>query len=702
MSKKTGNNDILIKILLFIGAVALIVYFFPKEPDNSYTYEKDHPWTYSLLTAPFDIPVEKDSVTRRLIRDSIDAVFEPVYYRDNEIENSVLAAFATQLNDMADDLSLTPADRNTLVAEVRSIYHNGVVGPETYASIRSGKLPAVRMIHDNVAMSLPTAGYNSARSAYAHLDSVFRQPHFRTAITATRLSEHLVPNILLDTVETSRLHSEIYQKAIAATEVVQKGERIIDKGQLVTPRLYSVLSKYEEMLKERGAQSTQSLFLPMIGQILFMSLIFGGIYAFLYFFRRKYFDNNRTLSFLVILIVAFALFAFALSKSWQYGLWVVPFSMVPIMTLIFLDSRTAFFTHTATVLLCSIIAPFPLEFIFMQMCAGVVSIDSLKELSRRSQLLRTALLVFLAYSTSFLAIELMHNGTLDAVTPEMFGWFAINAVFISFAYVLLFVLEKIFGFTSRVTLVELSDINNPLLRELSEECPGTFQHSMAVSNLASAAASRIGADVQLVRAGALYHDIGKIDNPAFFTENQHGVNPHNALNALQSARIVIGHVTDGLKRADKEKLPSIIRAFISEHHGRGTARYFYTTYCNTHLGEEVDKAPFTYPGPNPQSRETSLLMMADAVEAASRSLTDHSPAAISALVNRIIDTQISEGLHNESPISFRDVSEIKEIFSQRLRSMFHARISYPEAIKPQKSENTGQKASDGDTKESDD
>ncbi len=233
-----------------------------------------------------------------------------------------------------------------------------------------------------------------------------------------------------------------------------------------------------------------------------------------------------------------------------------------------------------------------------------------------------------------------------------------------------------------MTLVALSHNNNKLPRARSEECPGTFQHSMAVSNLASAAASRIGANVQLVRTGALYHDIGKIDNPAFFTENQHGVNPHDALDPIQSARIVTNHVTDGLRRADKAKLPQVIRDFITEHHGRGTARYFYTTYCNQHPDEEVDIRQFQYPGPNPRSRETSILMMADAIEASSRSLKDHTPEAISALVNRIIDTQIAEGLHNDSPLSFRDIRDIKDVFISRLRTMYHSRISYPDAKKP--------------------
>jgi putative nucleotidyltransferase with HDIG domain len=273
----------------------------------------------------------------------------------------------------------------------------------------------------------------------------------------------------------------------------------------------------------------------------------------------------------------------------------------------------------------------------------------------------------------------MQVASLNSFSWKLIGFFAVNMVLTSFAYVLIFVVEKIFGFTSVVTLVELSDINNPVLRELSEECPGTFQHSLAVSNLASDAARRVDANVQLVRAGALYHDIGKIKNPAFFTENQHGVNPHDALDPIQSARIIISHVTDGLRRAEKAKLPTVIRDIIAQHHGRSTARYFLTTYQNAHPGEDVDPAPFTYPGPNPQSKEASLLMMADVVEAASRSLPSHDPQSIANLVNRLIDAQVAAGLHSESTLSFRDITIIKQAFIDRLRTMYHARVAYPSA-----------------------
>ena len=313
--------------------------------------------------------------------------------------------------------------------------------------------------------------------------------------------------------------------------------------------------------------------------------------------------------------------------------------------------------------------------------AGTAVIFSLKELSRRSELLRSAAIAFLAYVVSYVGFELMTTGSLSSLSWRLIGYFGINTVLISFAYILIFIVEKLFGMVSVVTLVELSDINNKILRELSQECPGTFQHSMAVSNLATEAAHRIGANVQLVRAGALYHDIGKIDNPAFFTENQHGVNPHDTLNPMQSAGIIIRHVADGLKKAEKAKLPSVIRDFISQHHGRGKAKYFFTMYCRQNPDGEADAEAFTYPGPNPQTREASLLMMADTVEAASRSMPDHSQDAIRALVNRLIDTQVAEGLHNDSPLSFRDIRDIKECFISRLRSMYHARVSYPAEIK---------------------
>ncbi len=681
MSIHISQNS-LIKWALFIFAIALTVYLLPKDNGHHYNYEVNRPWAYSLLTAPFDIPVHLDSVRAQAVRDSIERVFEPVYYRDANLEKTAVSQYANRLN-LARNLELTPLERNQLLAEVKAIFENGIVDPLTYAEITSGALPQIRMIHNNVAISISTARYNTARTAYAHLDSVFHNSRFQNAISTTKLSELLTPNILIDSAEAHRLHTEVFQRAMAPIGVVQQGERIIDKGDIVTPQLYTVLQTYEALAQERGSLVGTDHYYPVAGQCIYLLLLFGALYSYLYFFRPDYYQDNRTIVFLMVLIMAFIVFSFLISSTYAPWIYLVPFTMLTVIVVVFLDSRTAMFSYMVTVLACTLTATFPIDFIFLQFVAGVASITSIRELSKRSQLIRTAGVVLLTYSVGYVGLELMQTGTIHRISPNMFGYFTINAVFICFAYILVFILEKIFGFTSRVTLVELSDINHPVLRELSEECPGTFNHSMAVSNLASAAAHRIGANVQLVRAGALYHDIGKISNPAFFTENQHGVNPHEALrDPLKSASIVIQHVEEGGKRAEKAKLPSMIRDFIFEHHGAGKARYFYTTYCNEHPGEAVDPKPFTYPGPNPRSRETSIMMMADAVEAASRSMKEHTPEAIQALVNKIIDSQIAEGLHNDSPISFRDVKEIKEVFISRLRTMYHSRISYPELVKP--------------------
>lgn len=671
---KIFTSKTLSRSLLFTVATFIIVYFLPRADEQSFEYETNRPWGYPLLTAPFDIPINIDSINAIRIKDSIDVTFQPIFKRDKAQERTV----AKELSGRAGASPvLSPGERNKLVSVVMRMYDDGIVAADVYSGIASGQLPYVRFIKGNVATSVSTSRFRSPLKAYMVIDSVMDSPRYRAVFEAVNLPELLTPNVILDTVASDRFKAELYQKAMAPIGVIQQGERIIDRGDIVTSQLYTILKTYEQMSAEKGVGETRDSIYPLIGQILFVVILLAAMYCYLYFFRRDMFDSFRSIVFIMIMIVGFCVLAFFMTRTFSNGLYIVPFTILPIMMLIFFDARTGLFCHIITVLLCSILSAFPLEFIFIQFIAGITAINSLDELSRRSQLLRTAALVFAVYSLSYVAIVIMSSGSLDDISPKVFGFFAINALFISFAYVLIFVFERLFGFTSMVTLVELSDINNPLLRELSEECPGTFQHSMSVSNLASDAALRIGANVQLVRAGALYHDIGKINNPAFFTENQHGVNPHDALSPIQSARIVIGHVTDGMKRAEKAKLPAVIRDFITQHHGQGKAKYFYNTYCNTHPDEEVDAALFTYPGPNPQSKETSILMMADAVEAASRSLAEHTPEAISQLVERIVDSQIADGLHDDSPLSFRDVKLIKESFISRLRTMYHARISYP-------------------------
>lgn len=659
-----------LKAILFAAATLVLFYFLPRGNEHHYNYEINRPWAYSLLTAPFDIPVQRDSVSVKRLCDSIDAAFVPVYKRTDVARDEILTAVRGASH-------LSPAERLLLVSVIERVYKAGVVDAATWARIQNGDLATVRFIDNSIATTVPTSDFLSQRKAYETIDAAITDTRVKKGIQSIKLSTLLRPNITLDSIESHRLYDEKIRRVMAPIGVIQNGERIIDKGDIVTPQLYTILKTYESMAVTDASVSRRARYLTWTGQVAFIMIILGALYCYLAIFRPRLFDSVKSLLCMVILMTGFYIFAVLSHNVVSGALYIVPFAILSIVLGVFFDLRTATFCLLLELLLCTPLSPFPLEFVFIEFIAGITAIYSLKEFSRRSQLIRSAVLVFFAYALSYTALELMLNGDLMTVSPRIIGYFGINAVLTSFAYLFIFILEKLFGFTSVVTLVELSDINNPTLRELSEECPGTFQHSMAVSSLASDAALRVNANVPLVRTAALYHDIGKIDNPAFFTENQHGVNPHDALDPVQSAKIVIRHVADGLRRADKVKLPQMLKDFISQHHGKGKAKYFYNTYCGQHPDEAVDAALFTYPGPNPQTLEASIMMMADAVEAASRSLNDYSEESITALVNRIIDGQIADGLHNESPISFRDITTIKDAFIRRLRTIYHARVSYP-------------------------
>jgi putative nucleotidyltransferase with HDIG domain len=384
---------------------------------------------------------------------------------------------------------------------------------------------------------------------------------------------------------------------------------------------------------------------------------------------------------LFLLIIFFPVLSSIIVEQNLTSIYILPYAMIPIIIRIFLDSRTAFMAHVAIILICSITLQYPYEFILLQLLTGMAAIFSLRELSQRSQLFRTAFIVFACYALLYFAFELILEDDLTKLNTRMYIYFGINGVMLLFAYPLLFALEKIFGFTSNVTLVELSNINNSLLREMSEIAPGTFQHSLQMANLAAEAANRIGAKSQLVRTGALYHDIGKMVNPAFFTENQSGVNPHKSLSYEQSAQVIISHVTEGLKLAEKHNLPKVIKDFINTHHGHGLTKYFYISYQNEHPNEEVDTEMFRYPGIDPFTKEQAILMMADSVEAASRSLPEYTEESIGSLVDKIIDTQVADGFFKECPITFKDIAMVKALFKEKLKTMYHTRITYPELKK---------------------
>lgn len=678
----------LIQALLLVGAIVIVTLCLPHDKKFHYSYNIDKPWEYSLLTAPFDIPIELDTATAAHRRDSIMRNFVNVY-RFNAATSS------TQLKRLDQTIQksrMSSRERLLFVRLLNSVYDRGIVDNATYERIVSGNLPYVRHeADDHTIENIPTDNFMSVRSAYEHIDSLAAHNNLRERFSQLRLNSFLRPNVEVDSARSLDLLKVRLQKELAPIGIIQKGERIIDRGSVVTPQVASALNymRQEYEASDEGRQKSNYYITSRVAIITILLLV---LYVYLSVFHTDIFYDVRKLTFVMSLLTCFtSIFFIAISFEPVKTAYIMPFALVPIVMATFFDSSSAIVVHTVEVMLASIVSTYSTDLVLMQFVIGIVSVASIQEMSRRSQLARTAIMVFLCYSIIYTAFFVMEKGTVNGISRFVFFYFILNAIFLSFSNLLIFMLEKIFGFTSSLTLVELTDLNQPLLRQLSDMCPGTFQHAMQVANLGAEAAHLIGANVQLVRVGAIYHDIGKIKSPNFFTENQRGVNPHNVLTPEQSASIVIRHVTDGLEMAEKAKLPQAIKDFILQHHGHGLARYFYTQACNQHPNEYVDPEPFTYPGPNPQTREAAIVMMADATEAASKSLTDHSREAICDLVNKIIDGQIANGLLKEAPISFRDVEIIKNTFIERLGTFYHMRVKYPDQIKKKSDEPQAEK-----------
>ena len=680
--KDTFSKKIGIKIGLLLAATSLILLVMPKADHQSYSYEENQPWKYPLLTAEFDIPILRDSASANALRDSINANFVPVVKRDL----NTAAANIERLRRILDD-SIPAANEATLISLLAEVYDRGVLDPDLYEVVSNFKPPIVRVgdkKDENLIKTIDATVMLSPGEAYDYIDTSYLKKHpgerALSPYVARALNTTIDANIVLDTALDNKYRSQDLLEANVALGVIKKGQRIVDRGEIITPQVFTNLNTYLELLQNSVSETDARTYFS-IGNGVIILVCFLSLYFFLFYYRNSFFSSTRKMTFLVVFITVFVVFAILMFEYVPNGLFLVPFAAVPIVIIVFFDSRTAIFSLLVTVIITSLVATFPQEFIIMEVMVGLFATFSINQLSRRSQLLRTAIISFVVYVICFCALELIREGNFETIQMRYLGYFAVNAVILSFAYVLIVVVEKIFGFTSNVTLVELSDINNPLLRRLAEEAPGTFQHSMQVSTLAAEAARAIGANTQLVRTGALYHDIGKLESPVFFTENQHGVNPHNGLDPETSARKIISHISDGIALANKHELPRVIKDFILEHHGKGITKYFYNTAVNNSDGGEVDIESFRYPGPNPRSRETAILMMADAVEAASRSLKDYSTSSINTLVDKIVDSQIADGLFKESPISFEDVETVKNTFKKRLATIYHSRIAYPELKK---------------------
>lgn len=679
-SKRFSYKNLIYKSLIFIATVSVIVYFLPNEGKFSYQFDINKPWKYGLLQASFDFPIYKNDLQVQKEQDSILADYQPYFQIDKEAEKNILSRLREDYNKTLRH-SLPGTDYVRYIERtLKSLYENGIIAGNDLKRMEEDSIIAIRLVDKNVATSRYVDQLYTVKEAYEFLLNADTAHYKKKLLQQCNLNNYITPNLIYDEEKSEAAQKDLLSNISWANGFVLNGQKIIDRGEIVNEQTYNILESLRKEWEKRS-DSVQEKRLTLAGQILYVGIFLFCFMAYLELFRADYYERKGTLTLLFALIVFFPVISSIIVEQNLSSIYVVPFAMIPIIVRVFLDSRTAFMAHVTIILLCSITLRFPHEFILLQVVAGMVAIYSLRELSQRSQLLRTALVVFISYALLYFAFELIHEDDLTKLNTRMYIYFMINGILLLFAYPLLFLLEKTFGFTSDVTLVELSNINNSLLREMSEVAPGTFQHSLQMANLAAAAANRIGGKSQLVRTGALYHDIGKMVNPAFFTENQSGVNPHKSLNYEQSAQVIISHITDGLKLAEKHNLPKVIKDFISTHHGRGLTKYFYISYKNEHPDEEVDQEKFRYPGPNPFTKEQAILMMADSVEAASRSLPEYTEESISTLVDKIIDTQVSEGYFKECPITFKDIAMVKALFKEKLKTMYHTRISYPELKK---------------------
>lgn len=682
-SRKLKWRNFLSRTLLVLITVLLIVWALPRNESKQFRYDIGKPWMYGSFIAKFDFPIYKTDEAIKEQEDSLLETYQPYYNYDPAVEKKQVSKF---LADYQNGIPGLPHNYVRLIADrLHRLYQAGIMDTPEYNEAYRDSTSQVRLVSGNSAQSISLGCVYSTLSAYEQLFIDEQIAMQRPILQRCNLNNYIEPNLIYDKGKSETERNDLLSSIPPASGMVMSGQKVIDRGDIVDEYTYRVLSSFEREIKRRSATQAQ-ITNTIIGQVIFVTLMVFLFTMYLGLFRRDYFNKPRSIAMLYTLITLFPVVVSLMMRHNFLSVYMLPFAMVPIFVRVFMDSRTAFVCHVTMILICTTAVRYQYEFIIIQLVAGLIAIYSLRELTRRAQVFKTAILVGIGSTFVYLALQLMQDNDFSSMDHDMYYHFVVNAVLLLIAYPMMYIIEKMFGFVSSVTLFELSNTNRGLLRDLSEIAPGTFQHSITVGNLAAEIANKIGANALLVRTGALYHDIGKMKNPVFFTENQAGVNPHDTLTYQESARIIISHVTEGVKLAERENLPTIIRDFIVTHHGTGITKFFYIKYKNEHPEEEVDPAPFTYPGPNPFTREQAILMIADGVEAASRSLPEYTEESISTLVNRMIDQDVTDGYFKECPITFRDLAIAKLVLIERLKAIYHTRISYPEMKKQNEEE----------------
>jgi putative nucleotidyltransferase with HDIG domain len=673
------------KYILMAIAIISIASILPKQPRFKYEFEKGIVWMHEDLISPYNYAIRKTNQEIKSDKENIAKSILPAYTLDEKVLETQLSEYQADFEAKWNSAELLDNDIKEKTFEfgfnlLHEVYRKGIIGlNKNFQKNNDNSNYLILLLKNNVRTEVSTATLLTVTSAYSLVsEKVVANNKVKTEILINILKDRITPNIILDERLTESLEKQAIENVSSTRGMVQKGEVIIENGSTVNEEVYqkleSLKTAYEENAKVTGDRS-----IVLLGQFLLSGLVISLLMVFLFLFRKDIFHDIRQIS-LILLVFTSMLFILSWAIKMKLpSLYYIPYCIVPIIIRILFDTRLAMNIHLLVVLIASFFVSNSFEFAFLQITAGMAAIYSIKNLVRREQFLISALLILLNYLIAYLGVSLLREGSFASLEWMNFLPFVFSVLLSLLAYPLIYLFEKMFGITSDITLMELTNTNSTLLRELAFKVPGTFQHSLQVANLAEAAIFKIGGNALLVRAGALYHDIGKMDNPQFFIENQNkGMNPHDKLPYEESAQIIIRHVVNGVELARRHNLPEVIIDFIRTHHGNTKVDYFYQSFLKNFPEKIVDENTFRYPGPIPFTKETAVLMLADSVEAASRSLKEPNAENINNLVERIIDYKLEQNQLNDSNITLKEIETIKLIFKTMLMGIYHVRIDYLE------------------------
>jgi putative nucleotidyltransferase with HDIG domain len=671
------------KGLLLILAISIIVYIFPKQGKFKYEFQnlKGKPWYHEDLIAPFDFAIKKSHEELTAEKADIIKSSRPYFKYNFNIVNDRKSQFFKEFETKWDDKKNKKTKEKTLGFAkkiIDSIYSKGIIEQTDIIENKPADY-SIYVLYNNTAEEHELKDFYTITSAYEYVkEQLKHNTNLADANFILPLLENAIAHSLsYDKVTTDKVLKQSLDDISPSRDIILKDQSIISKGEIIDAEKYQLLQSLKWEYEQQAGGTGSYLFI-LAGQLLIVTLCLTILVIFLAVFRNDIFQDNAKITFILLLIILQVLMTRLAVDNQSFSIYLLPFCILPIIIRVFYDTRIALFVHLVTILIVAFMAPSRFEFAFIELLSGMIAIFSFVNMHNRSQIFISAALIFITYSLAYIGISIIQEGGIDVFTWYDFAWFGVSALLTLFSYPLIFLFEKMFGFISDVSLLELSDTNGKLLRELASRAPGTFQHSLQVANIAEEGIYSIGGNALLVRTGALYHDIGKMELPMYFIENQaNGMNPHEDMSFDESAAIIIGHVIKGVEIAKKNNLPEQIIDFIRTHHGTTITTYFYRSFQNAFPEEEVDIEKFRYPGPIPFSKETAVLMMADSVEAASRSLKKYDAESIDNLVEMIINKQIEQNQFINADITFKDINKLKKIFKKKLMNIYHLRVEYP-------------------------